>query len=104
MSKHWYPCCSVIAFGGCVITSLKCSDLSFSGGYGANSTIEYLDQFKKTWNIVEGIEGVRHCIVALDQGKLILIGGFRNGNKVAMFDPQLEEWVKMPDINVYSDR
>ena len=76
----------------------------FSGGYGANSTIEYLDQFKKTWNIVDGIEGVGHCIVALEHGKLILIGGYGNGNKVAMFDPLLEKWQKLPDINVYSDR
>jgi hypothetical protein len=66
--------------------------------------MEYLDQFTKSWNTVDGINRVRHCLVPLDGNRILAIGGFETGTKVELYDPMLEEWIELPDINAYSDR
>jgi hypothetical protein len=38
--------------------------------------MEYLDQFTKSWNTVEGIDRVRHCLVPLDGNRIMAIRGF----------------------------
>ena len=73
----------------------------FSGGWRANSSIEYLDHFTNSWHISEGVSRVRHCMVILPRGQMVLIGGHYSGNKVEMYDHFIEEWMSLPDIKAY---
>ena len=77
----------------------------FSGGYPFKDTLEYMDQFKDNWNLLQqNISRVRHCMVTLDNGNVVLIGGRGNGHSVKMFDVDQEKFVQLTDITFYLDR
>ena len=46
----------------------------------------------------------RHCMVALDNGNVVMLGGHGHGYDVTMFDFEIEEWVKLANLTFYSDR
>ena len=76
----------------------------FSGGWPSQNTFEYIDKFTDTWIIANAIESVRHCMVTLKNGNIVTIGGFKNGQKVDMFDVNLEQWISLPKLQMWADR
>ena len=80
-------------------------DFYSSGGWPSSSSMVYLDQFSKSWNLAESqLPRMRHCLVTMDNGNIVLIGGYNNGHGVDMFDVNLEKWMAMPNVDYYSDR
>ena len=65
--------------------------------------MEYLDQFGKTWHLYdEGVNRVRHCMVALSsRGQMIAIGGQFSSNSVEMYDSYSERWFSLPNITAH---
>ena len=65
--------------------------------------MEYLDQFGKTWHLTdEGVNRVRHCMVALSsRGQMIAIGGQFSSNSVEMYDSYSERWFSLPNITAH---
>ncbi len=53
---------------------------------------------------MDGISRVRHCLVALNGERLVAIGGFKNGQKVELYDPAQEAWLDLQDIANYNDK
>ena len=43
-------------------------------------------------------------MVTLENGNMVIFGGYRNGQKVDMYDVQLEEWIQLPKLKMWSDR
>ena len=43
-------------------------------------------------------------MVTLPNGNLVLLGGFQTGQRVDVFDVNLEEWISLPPLKMYSDR
>ena len=78
----------------------------FSGGWPSMSSIEYIDKFSDSWVLFEkdGRPKVRHCMVTLDNGNFVLIGGHQHGFEVTMFDVMAEKWKFMANLTIFSDR
>ena len=78
---------------------------NFSGGWPSNNTLEYFDKFSSNWIISKGItSSIQHCMVTLPNGNLVILGGYKTGLKVQVFDVNLEEWISLPPLKMYSDR
>lgn len=43
-------------------------------------------------------------MVTLPNGNLVILGGYKTGQQVQVFDVNLEEWISLPPLKMYSDR